>query len=504
VQVWRRVGGSYTQQNSWGISNIGTAWHTLEIRIKGTAYKVYHDGSYLGNGFGREERSMGTRQMREKEVKMNKSSRFTAHSSPITDYLFRLLAVIVVMALLSVGISGGTGAQAQAGYITSTNIIASSQTDHWQGYYGALSLSPNATKYPEYSITGTGSDSGTNTFTDIGAFYNIPIRGNIQNVPTVYINGTGPLNFREGLLKDGNNSVFIVPIEEAMPGYNGTPCNFQFILPTNYSNPITYYIYYLARPSALVTRHSARHTSNSTPPPAPDTTPPKISNVTVTIERSVIITWDTNEKSDSRVKCGMESGEYTIEEHNTSYTLFHVIPLKQIRLENIHDNTTYYFVVNSTDPSGNSAQTEEYIFVLTPPEHRRAIVPFILQIPPTLYPHMWWLLLETIIVLIITVIVLSKYKSRRNFNSLIGKPVGTEILMYLYTTFPTASRPADISGRTNIDLNGVLEALHNMSNKNTLERLLGIGLVDTAEWDGKECYRISKRGKSLIEALKWR
>jgi predicted transcriptional regulator with HTH domain len=481
------------------------------------------------------------------------SSLITHRTSHVTEHLFGLLAVIVVMALLSVGISGGTGAEAQAGYITSINIIASSQTDHWQGYYGFLSgISQNITKYPEYfnvstsnvssirpielnmstftpneyllitdsnslnvpglqagdismidSITGTGSDSGTNTFTYKSSFYNIPIRGNIQNVPTVYINGTGQMNFREGLLKDGNNSVFIVPIEEAMPGYNGLPCNFQFILPTNYSNPITYYIYYLARPPASVTRHSARrHTSNSTPPSAPDTTSPIISNVTVTIERSVIITWDTNEKSDSRVKCGMESGEYTIEEHNTSYTLFHVIPLKQIRLENIHENTTYYFVVNSTDPGGNSAQTEEYIFVLTPPEHRRPIVPFILQIPPTLYPHMWWLLLAAIIVLIITVIVMSKYKSRRNFNSLIGKPVGTEILMYLYTTFPKASRPADISGRTHIDLNGVLEALHIMSNKNTLERLLGIGLVDTVECEGEVCYCISKRGKSMMVGLK--
>jgi hypothetical protein len=61
-----------------------------------------------------------------------------------------------------------------------------------------------------------------------------------------------------------------------------------------------------------------------------------------------------------------------------------------------------------------------------------------------------------------------KYKARQNFNSLIGKPVGTEILMYLHTPFLKASRPVDISERTSIDLNGVLEALHTMSNKNKL------------------------------------
>jgi predicted transcriptional regulator with HTH domain len=267
---------------------------------------------------------------------------------------------------------------------------------------------------------------------------------------------------------------------------------------------VTFKFEAMAAPTPIHSRGGRRaHSSNSTPPPAPiDTTPPIISNVTVTIERSVIITWDTNEKSDSRVKCGIKSGEYTIEEHNTSYTLFHVIPLKQIRLKNIYENTTYYFVVNSTDPGGNSAQTEEYMFVLTPSGHRRAIMPFILQIPPTLYPHMWWLLLAAIIVLIITVMVMPKYKSRRNFNSLIGKPVETEILIYLYRIFPKASRPVNISGRTNIDLNGVLEALHIMSNKSTLERLLRIGFVDTVECEGEVCYCISKRGKSVMDGLK--
>ncbi|MCD6456048.1 MAG: TIGR04279 domain-containing protein [Methanophagales archaeon] len=238
-------------------------------------------------------------------------------------------------------------------------------------------------------------------------------------------------------------------------------------------------------------------------PPVPrDTTPPIISNITVTIEDSVIISWDTNEKSDSQVKCGIKSGQYTIEEYAPQYVLFHIISLKQIRLKNIFENTTYYFVVNSTDPSGNSAQTEEYMFILTPSERKRAIMPFILQLPPILYPHMWWILFAIIIALIIILVTLPRRKSRQTLNSLIGKPVGTEILMYLYTTFPNASRSVDISGRTGIDLNGVLEALYTMSNKNKLESLLGIGLVDKVEYEGEARYRISKRGKSLMDGLK--
>ena len=41
----------------------------------------------------------------------------------------------------------------------------------------------------------------------------------------------------------------------------------------------------------------------------------------------------------------------------------------------------------------------------------------------------------------------------------------------------------------------------NVSNKNTLERVLGIGLVDKVEREGEICYCISKREKSLMDGL---
>jgi len=243
-----------------------------------------------------------------------------------------------------------------------------------------------------------------------------------------------------------------------------------------------------------------------TPTPTPAHPPPSliISNISVTIEEdSVIISWDTNEKSDSRVKCGMKCGQYTIKEYNASYVFHHAIPVKQIPLKNIFENTTYYFIVNSTDPRGNSAQTEEYIFILTPPEREREIIPFILQLPQTLYPHMWWILLAIIIfMLIIALLIIPGHKSRRTFNSLTEKPLGTEVLMYLFTTFPKVSRPVDIAKQVGVDLNGVLEGLHTLSNKNKLETLLGTGLVDKVEREGEACYRISKRGKSLMKSLK--
>lgn len=238
--------------------------------------------------------------------------------------------------------------------------------------------------------------------------------------------------------------------------------------------------------------------------PAPAPPALIISNVSVTVdEDSVFIACDTNERSDSRVKCGIKSGRYTIEEYAPQYVLHHAIPVKQIQLKNIVENTTYYFIVNSTGPSGNSAQTEEYMFILTHPERKREIIPFILQLPQTLYPHMWWILLAIIIlVLISTVLIMPEYKSRRTFNSLTEKPVGTEVLMYLFTIFPKVSGPVDISKEISVELNGVLEALHTLSNKNTIESSLGIGLVDKVEHEGEACYRISKRGKSLMLGLK--
>ena len=91
----------------------------------------------------------------------------------------------------------------------------------------------------------------------------------------------------------------------------------------------------------------------------PDTTPPVITNVTATdiTTNSARITWDTDEESDSLVKYGIESGNYTLSALNTSFALEH-----RVDLTGLSENTTYYYAVNSTDRSGNSAQSAEYRF----------------------------------------------------------------------------------------------------------------------------------------------
>ncbi|MDY6966747.1 MAG: Ig-like domain-containing protein [Halobacteriota archaeon] len=91
----------------------------------------------------------------------------------------------------------------------------------------------------------------------------------------------------------------------------------------------------------------------------PDTTPPIITNVTATdiTSNSATITWDTDEASDSLVKYGTESGNYMQQKYNLINVTSH-----SVDLTGLMPGTTYYFVVNSTDLSENSNESEEYNF----------------------------------------------------------------------------------------------------------------------------------------------
>jgi len=94
-----------------------------------------------------------------------------------------------------------------------------------------------------------------------------------------------------------------------------------------------------------------------------DTTPPIITNVTVTeiTNNSATIKWDTDEIADSLVKYGKVSGVYTKSEENSLFVKKHTIELTMGLLP----GTCYYFVVNSTDQSGNSNESIEYNFITT-------------------------------------------------------------------------------------------------------------------------------------------
>jgi hypothetical protein len=91
-----------------------------------------------------------------------------------------------------------------------------------------------------------------------------------------------------------------------------------------------------------------------------DTTPPVITDVAneTPTSGSVTITWTTDEVSDSLVKYGIDSDNYTDEVSDATMTTSHAV-----QLSGLDPDTTYYFVVNSTDASNNGAESSEYSFV---------------------------------------------------------------------------------------------------------------------------------------------
>jgi parallel beta-helix repeat protein len=90
-----------------------------------------------------------------------------------------------------------------------------------------------------------------------------------------------------------------------------------------------------------------------------DFTPPQISNLknATVSDISAVITWITDEPSDSLVKFNTSSGSYKYNQSDSSLVTFH-----RIVLTGMSPNTTYYYVVNSTDINKNSNESAEYTF----------------------------------------------------------------------------------------------------------------------------------------------
>jgi hypothetical protein len=91
-----------------------------------------------------------------------------------------------------------------------------------------------------------------------------------------------------------------------------------------------------------------------------DTTPPVISNIASSLitNTTTTITWDTDEVADSLVKYGTtQGGPYGMTASDPTDVTSH-----SVGLSGLTNNTTYYYVVNSTDPSDNSAESGENSF----------------------------------------------------------------------------------------------------------------------------------------------
>ncbi|MHC1600132.1 MAG: fibronectin type III domain-containing protein [Candidatus Methanospirareceae archaeon] len=90
-----------------------------------------------------------------------------------------------------------------------------------------------------------------------------------------------------------------------------------------------------------------------------DATPPIIDNISVTnvTNNSAVIAWRTDEFADSLVKYGANPMAYTRICKDNLFVKEHLVTLT-----GLSPAITYYFVVNSTDRSENSAQSVEYNF----------------------------------------------------------------------------------------------------------------------------------------------
>jgi len=90
-----------------------------------------------------------------------------------------------------------------------------------------------------------------------------------------------------------------------------------------------------------------------------DTIPPVITDISVInlVNNSAKVTWKTDEFADSVLKYGVNSAAYTELSIDELLVNEHVVTLTELS-----PDTTYYFVVNNTDQSGNTADSSEYSF----------------------------------------------------------------------------------------------------------------------------------------------
>ncbi len=90
-----------------------------------------------------------------------------------------------------------------------------------------------------------------------------------------------------------------------------------------------------------------------------DVTPPAITDLEVTDITNItaVVSWNTDESSDSVVEYGIAPGNYTDSISDPMLVTSHSLKLTDLTAE-----TTYYFVVKSTDSNGNPAQSDEHNF----------------------------------------------------------------------------------------------------------------------------------------------
>jgi hypothetical protein len=106
----------------------------------------------------------------------------------------------------------------------------------------------------------------------------------------------------------------------------------------------------------------ATSADNTFTTPAADTTPPVISNVTASpkANRTVTVTWTTNERSTSQVQYGTSTSYGTLTPVDSSLVTSH-----SVKFTPAQRRVLYHYRVISTDAAGNTAVSQDFTFTST-------------------------------------------------------------------------------------------------------------------------------------------
>lgn len=164
-------------------------------------------------------------------------------------------------------------------------------------------------------------------------------------VPPGHLIAPGLFKTDDNGRKEGKNKFKVVDCDRP----NTTPTPTPTVTPTPTATPTP-------TPTA---------TPTPTPTPTPDTTAPVISSVGTSslLGTTTNIVWVTNESSNSKVWFGTSSPVVTsgtANVINSSLVTSHIIPLS-----GLSTSTTYFYVVGSTDASGNTSTSSQASFVTT-------------------------------------------------------------------------------------------------------------------------------------------
>ena len=107
-----------------------------------------------------------------------------------------------------------------------------------------------------------------------------------------------------------------------------------------------------------------------------DITPPQISNVEAsTLDKSALITWDTDESSTTQVFYGVSPDLSDSTTETIDYVTVH-----GVSLTGLIPDTTYVYFVKSRDESGNETTSDVFIFkTLASEEVKKLYLPIIVK-----------------------------------------------------------------------------------------------------------------------------